>query len=228
MKTTAIRLIALLGVVIGLALAGSVQTARADSCNWNGEWPNCATYCAISGNACDAESDGGVDAEWICLVFGLCPDSGGGSGEDVFASFYDEGNGTDVNAISEVYDEGVDYGRTDSAEGSPCRTVGMDTYGKMLVTQQTNMRIAIRVRYCWNGDQLTYTHMYDPILVTCCAPLWRFDGWDDSSEWGGGWSHTFRISGKFQACIQWCYMEKHPWVSITVNRDGSWSWERGV
>lgn len=57
-----------------LAAGIGASIARADACNADGSWPNCATECAITGNACDQPSDGGIDYGWICATTGNdCP-----------------------------------------------------------------------------------------------------------------------------------------------------------
>jgi len=67
------------GSAVPLNLGAAV--ARADICNQNGEWPNCSTECAVSGNNCDADSDGGIDYGWICATTGNDCDDGGGGGD---------------------------------------------------------------------------------------------------------------------------------------------------
>lgn len=79
------RLVTLLALVLAAGTAslvgGAVTPAYADACNAGGEWPNCATQCAVTGNNCDYESDGDVDYGWMCANYGTnCGDGGGGGG----------------------------------------------------------------------------------------------------------------------------------------------------
>jgi hypothetical protein len=80
----------------GSSLPGplSVAVAHADACNGDGEWPNCATECAMTGNACDESSDGDVDYDWICATTGNdCGGGGGGGCSDSSALEGDSGSG---------------------------------------------------------------------------------------------------------------------------------------
>jgi hypothetical protein len=72
-------LLTLVAAAYTSALAAGGGVARADACNADGEWPNCSTECAITGNACDQDSDGDVDYGWICATTGNDCGDGGGS-----------------------------------------------------------------------------------------------------------------------------------------------------
>jgi hypothetical protein len=79
MKRT-IGFICLLFVIAASSIGGhasplAVGVAHADACSDSGEWPDCSTECAVTGNACDEGSDGDTDYGWICATTGNdCPE----------------------------------------------------------------------------------------------------------------------------------------------------------
>jgi hypothetical protein len=235
------RLLVLLGLVAaastlsliggsGLPSAFSVPTARADACNYAGEWPNCATQCAMTGNNCDAESDGDVDYAWICEHTGNDCDTGGGGGgggsSEVYDSYYDDSNNTWVD----VGDDSVEaYSAATSSEATAaCKTVAIANWAKRRIDGGLMYRIVNRVYFCYNGSSITYIDR-QPILDSCCGWLWHFRDWENLHNSGGaGWSSAATyVQAKFEACEAWCYKEDHPWTEVYVYANGTWSWARG-
>jgi hypothetical protein len=124
-------LLTLVAAVCTLSLIGgrslpsvfSVPAAFADACNYAGEWPNCATQCAVTGNNCDEPSDGDVDYAWICATTGNSCGGGGGCSDtsslegnpDTGAVYLEDSDGTyhwipDVDTANEI---GIDWNAID-------------------------------------------------------------------------------------------------------------------
>jgi hypothetical protein len=88
------------------------------------------------------------------------------------------------------------------------------------------------IDWCWNSTRTRITSVFRTRWGKTYVPLWHFRGHIGNATAGGTCCSYYKAftQGKFEWCfaqIGGCVVEKHPWVTIRVYANGSWSYATG-